>query len=325
MSQPALALLRTQDPSCCIDVFAAAWVAPVYRRMREVRQVVENPFAHGDLALNKRRRVGHELKKADYDRVIVLPNTLKSGLVPWFAGIPQRTGYLGEQRFGLLNDLRRFDPRITPRLVDRYAALAAARAGMPLAPTPNPRLIADPQNRSRVLERLNLAGCQALAALCPGAEYGPAKRWPAAHYSALASRLIADGYTVCIIGSSKDAAIGEEITALAPGVHNLCGKTTLEESVDLLSAMALTVTNDSGLMHVAAALDIPVIAVFGSSSPSYTPPLSTKAHIVRLELECSPCLQRECPLGHLRCLKELLPEQVYGIVHTNIVSPKSLP
>lgn len=318
LSQPVLALLQAQAPGCEIDVLAPTWVAPLYRRMAQVRTVITSPFRHGDLALASRWRLGGSLRNARYERAVVLPNTLKSALAPWFAGIPCRTGYLGEQRYGVLNDVRRNPVGKRERLVDHYAALVKEKE----EPTPEPKLQAHPEARTQLLRKLDIETTQAVVVMCPGAEYGPAKRWPAEHFAELARRLLADGYTVWLVGSPNDAAIGAAIAAQATQARNLCGRTTLEGAIDLISCASNVVTNDSGLMHVAAALGVPLVALFGSSSPDYTPPLSRWAHVARIAIECSPCFQRECPLGHFRCLKELSPERVYLMLRSDLTSPK---
>ncbi|HTY98650.1 MAG TPA: lipopolysaccharide heptosyltransferase II, partial [Rhodocyclaceae bacterium] len=287
-----------------------AWSAPLLSRMPEVAQVIANPFGHGEFKLSARRRLGRQLAAAGYERAFVLPNSWKSALVPFFAGIGRRTGYTGEARVGLLNDRRRLDKAALPLLVERYAALAEP-AGAPLPrPLPQPRLTSSREQQAAARAALGLPSLGAPIVFCPGAEYGPAKRWPARHYAELARRLSAAG-PVWLVGSAKDAAVGEEIAGLSQGAAvNLCGRTDLAQAIDLLAAARLVVSNDSGLMHVAAALGRPLAALFGSSSPAYTPPLSPKARILSLALECSPCFKRECPLGHLKCLNELTPDRV---------------
>jgi heptosyltransferase-2 len=236
---------------------------------------------------------------------------MKSALVAWHAGIPVRTGYRGEMRFGLLNDLRPLDRRALPLIVERYAGLAQPK-GEPLArPLPQPRLAVDEGNRAATLARLGLATAKPIAVFAPGAEYGPAKRWPARHFADLAKALAARGDQVWLLGSAKDAPIAAEIQALSGGsCVDLAGKTTLDEAIDLMSLASSVVSNDSGLMHVAAALDRPMASLFGSSSPQFTPPLSAKARVITLRLSCSPCFARECPLGHLNCLVQIEPRRV---------------
>jgi heptosyltransferase-2 len=306
LSQPLLARLKERDPSGSIDVLAPPWVLPVYSRMPEAAQTLALPFGHGELRLAERRRFAKAL--AAYDRALVLPNTLKSALVPWHAGIPVRTGYRGEMRYGLLNDLRALDPAALALIVERYAALAQPRGEILERPVPEPRLSIDATRRAAALARLGLDASKPVAAFAPGAEYGPAKRWPARHFAALAKMLAARGDSVWLLGSTKDAPVTAEIQALSGGACvDLAGKTTVDEAIDLLSLASRVVSNDSGLMHVAAALDRPMAALFGSSSPEFTPPLSKKARVITLRLSCSPCFARECPLGHLNCLVQLEP------------------
>jgi len=260
------------------------------------RSIVAN-FGHGELKFNQRRRLAHELKPERYDQAIVLPNSLKSALIPLLAGIPLRTGFRGEMRYGLLNDLRRLDENALPRMVQRFAALALDRHAHLPPSLPAPRLMARFITPEKTVLNQILTKNQPLAVFCPGAEYGPAKRWPAEHFGALARQAVEKGYAVCLVGSPKDAAIGEDIVRASGGACvNLCGKTTLEEAID---------------MHVAAALDRPLLALYGSSSPAFTPPLSDKAKIIKIDIACSPCFKRECPLGHFKCMRELTPQQVW--------------
>jgi heptosyltransferase-2 len=234
-------------------------------------------------------------------------------LPPWFAGIPSRTGFRGEARWGLLNDLRTLDTQAMPQMEDRFAALAFPPGiGLP-SPLPRPALHSTAAQQQQLLTRLGIDFSKPAVAFCPGAEYGPAKRWPERHFAALARLLAARGYAIWLVGSPKDHAVAETIAQDAQGLcTNLCGKTDIAEATDLLAAARLVVTNDSGLMHVAAAVGRPVIALYGSSSPLFTPPLSADARIVTLNLECSPCFKRICPLGHLKCLNELAPERVFA-------------
>jgi heptosyltransferase-2 len=309
LSHPLLVRLKQRDPHGAIDVLAPPWALPVYHRMPEVAATIAMPFAHGALELGARRRFANALPP--YDRAIVLPNTFKSALIPWHADIPVRTGFRGEMRYGLLNDLRALDEEKLPLIVERYAALAQP-AGEELArPLPEPRLRVDDAARRATAARHGIDLARPVAVFAPGAEFGPAKRWPPRHFAQLAKTLAARGYQVWLMGSQKDGAITAEIQALSGDLcRDFAGRTTLDEAIELMSFAARVVTNDSGLMHIAAALDRPTAAIFGSSSPAFTPPLSAHARIISLKLECSPCFQRECPLGHTNCLVTLEPARV---------------
>lgn len=309
LTQPLLRRLKARDAGAAIDVLAPPWTRAVFERMPEVDAVHDLPFAHGELALGRRFALARRLARGGYTQAIVLPNSFKSALIPFAARIPLRTGFVGEARGCLLNDARRLDRAALPLMVERFAVLADApgAAVRPLAPL---ALTVDAAARDATLGKLGLAATPRVAVLCPGAEYGPAKRWPAEYFGELARRFAAGGWQVWIAGSAKDAAIGTAIAAAGAGV-NLCGKTTLAEAIDLMSCADCVVSNDSGLMHVAAALNRPLIALYGSSSPAFTPPLSAQAHIVKIEIACSPCFKRECPLGHFNCMRQLTPDQVW--------------
>ncbi len=311
MAQPMLMRLKQRFPDAIIDVYAPPWVAPLLRRMPEVHEVIINPFGHGQVRLRDRWHSARQLRARGYDQALVLPNSLKSALLPFFAGIPQRTGFVGEMRYGLLNDTHSLDELATPLMVERFARLAEPKKQALTRPLPSPALRVNTEQRDTTLMRLNLSIQAPIIAFCPGAEYGPAKRWPEQHFATLAKALHAQGFQIWLIGSNKDQALGEALNSHSDGLcQNLCGKTNLDEAVDLLSCASAVVSNDSGLMHVAAALDRPLIAIYGSSSPDFTPPLSPKARIVSLNLECSPCFKRECPLGHLDCLRKLEPSVI---------------
>lgn len=310
MMQPLLMRLRELYPQAEIHVLAPAWSAPLLARMPEVAATIENPFAHGKFDWAGRKALGCRLAEADFQQAYVLPNSWKSALVPFFAKIPERIGYHGEARYVLLN--RRFPKSSLPRLVDRYAALA----GEFTTPTPEPRLTSTPEQQCAARAALGLpTDVSPPVVFCPGAEYGPAKRWPVHHFASLARKLGADGTAIWIIGSDKDRAVGDAIAHHSAGTAlNLCGRTSLEQAIDLIASARAVVSNDSGLMHVAAALDRPLVALYGSSSPGYTPPLSARATILSLGLDCSPCFKRECPLAlpeTMRCLEDISPEQVY--------------
>jgi heptosyltransferase-2 len=289
MAQPLLTRLKQSGST--IEVLAPEWVAPVVRRMPEVDQVIAAPFRHGPLQLGARWRLGRELKRRGYDSAIVLPNTWKSALVPFLAGIPRRVGYVGEFRYGLLNSTRRKADAPMPL---HYARLA----GEPGNELPRAQLKVSSSEIEETKRRFGIP--ERYVVLCPGAEYGPAKRWP--FFRELAERIAT---TILILGSAND----REAAAGIPGT-NLVGKTSLDEAIRLIAGAEAVVSNDSGLMHVAAALGRPQVALFGSSSPVHTPPASAKARVLWLRLECSPCFARECPLGHFRCMKEISVEQV---------------
>ncbi len=312
MTQPLYRRLHELNPGCRIDVFAPKWSMAVFERMPEISQILENPFAHGALQLRRRWQLGKELGQRGYDQVIVLPGSFKSALIARASGIRRRTGYVGESRYPLLNDIRKLNKAALPLMVDRYTALAYPK-NQPFEPRPDfPKLSIAEASRQAALAKHQLNAERPIAAFCPGAEYGPAKRWPPRHFAALAKRYAAEGHQIWLFGSAKDFPIAEEVQQLSGSLCvNLCGQTSLSEAIDLLSLAQIVVCNDSGLMHLAAALDRPLAAVYGSSSPEHTPPLSPHAQVVSLRLECSPCFKRECPLGHTDCLNKLEPDLVH--------------
>jgi heptosyltransferase II len=310
MAQSLFITLKARFPDADIDVLAPAWSRPLLARMPQVNSAVTLPLEHGDLGWGVRRRLGVTLY-GRYQRAIVLPRSWKSALVPAFANIPTRTGYRGEFRYGLINDMRKLDKKQLTQTVQRYVALGLPKDAPLPPPIPQPKLRVDLDNQRLQLDlnRLNLD--KPVVALLPGAEYGPAKRWPIERYAELAKRLKASGRQVWVFGSAKENDLGEAIVqAAGEGTVNLCGQTKLVDAVDLMALAECAVSNDSGLMHIAGAVGLRLVALYGSSSPDYTPPLTDKAEVVYLRLSCSPCFERVCPLGHFNCMMQMGVEDV---------------
>lgn len=305
MAQSLYRMLSARDPMPEVHVLAPAWSLPLVERMPAVSQGIAIDVGHGRLGLGQRLAIAHSLRSVGYDRAIVLPRSLKSALVPFLAGIPRRTGFRGEWRYGLINDMRPFDPSVLDKTVLRFLALGLESPDEPLPEILEPRLSVDEAARAALLARLELDASQPAIALMPGAEYGPAKQWPAERFGRLAAALCERGFSVWVLGSEKERPLGDTIRAESPAARNLCGRTTLPEVVDLLSATEAAVSNDSGLMHVAAAVDTHVVAIYGSSSPSFTPPLTERKSVLYENLSCSPCFERRCPLKHLNCLRNI--------------------
>ncbi|PQJ65366.1 lipopolysaccharide heptosyltransferase II [Vibrio jasicida] len=321
MSQSLYIVLKQQHPESQIDVIAPGWCKPILERMPEIHQAIEMPLGHGEFNLLGRREIGKSLREKQYDHAYVLPNSAKSALIPWFANIPQRTGWKGEMRYGLLNDLRP-NKKSFQYMVERYVALAYPKVEMldssslgGLETLPRPSLSIDKKTQQETLNKFSLDQTLPVIGLCPGAEFGPAKKWPETHYAEVASAMANAGKQVWLFGSQKDLETCNNIKQLVPQehrhqIHVLAGQTSLIEAVDLLAACQTVVANDSGLMHVAAAVGCNVVAVYGSTSPKYTPPLAEKVEIVHTDIDCRPCFKRECEFKHLKCLTELSPKQV---------------
>ncbi|MBH2799130.1 ADP-heptose--LPS heptosyltransferase RfaF [Serratia marcescens] len=320
MSQSLYRTLKAEYPSAEIDVMAPAWCRPLLVRMPEVNQALAMPLGHGALGLGERRRLGRALRANRYDRAYVLPNSFKSALVPFFADIPQRTGWRGEMRYGLLNDVRVLDKAAFPLMVQRYVALAYDKGRVQRAddlPQPLlwPQLRVSDEEIAETTSAFNLTDSRPIVGFCPGAEFGPAKRWPHYHYAALAQRLIESGYQIALFGSAKDHEAGEQIrAALQEDARDFClnlaGKTQLEQAVILIAACRAVVSNDSGLMHVAAALNKPLIALYGPSSPDFTPPLSDKARVIRLISGYHKVRKGDAEQGYHQSLIDIQPQQV---------------
>lgn len=312
LAQSLFKTLKASQPDCTIDVAAPAWTLPLLERMPEVANAIALPFKHGELAFWKRIAFGRTLKNKGYTQGIILTNSFKSALLPWAAGIPRRTSFLGEMRYGLINDIRPLDKSILKMTVQRFVTLGLAPAASLPQTLPRPALTADLAHAHALCQTLQIPALQSpVLGLCPGAEYGEAKRWPAEHYAEVANAAIAKGWQVWLFGSDKDIPVTTQINQLTQNnCLNLGGKTKLGDAIDLMALCHTVVSNDSGLMHVAAALDKKLIAIFGSSDPYHTPPMHPDAVIEYLKLDCSPCFERQCPLGHLNCLVQIKPHTV---------------
>jgi heptosyltransferase-2 len=310
MTEPLMRRLHARGER--LTVGALPWVAPVYRAMPQVDEVIDLPFAHGGLQWRARRDMAAQLR-GRFDVAYVCPNSLKSALLPWWANIAKRIGYHGEARWGVLSQrLPNPGKSERPPMVAFYSALSGESDLL----NDVPRLAIAQEHVGAVLAELRLQTGNYVV-MAPGAEYGSAKRWPARHFAMLASEL---PVTAVLLGSAKEAALCEEIAQGAGPDRclSLAGKTSLDQALALIAGARAMVSNDSGLMHVAAALQVPQVALFGSSSPLHTPPLSPQAHVIWLKddpnyqppLDCAPCFQRECPLGHTRCLVDIVPAEV---------------
>lgn len=307
MAQSLFIALKSQHDNAIIDVLALAWTKPLLDRMPEVNHAISMPISHGVFGLRVRHALGKQLQTSQYDQAIVLPNSWKSALIPWFANIPLRTGWKGEVRYGLLNDIRTLDKQALPMMVQRFVSLAYPARQSAVAPTyPIPKMVAN----QAFFDLPPLKPAQKRLILCPGAEFGPAKQWPAQSYADVANESIQQQWQVLVLGSEADKKIANDIESLTQSKSkttfiNLCGLTQLDEAIDLLATADTVISNDSGLMHIAAALRKPLITIYGPTSPGFTPPLSDNAQCVQIEVECGPCFQRTCPETHHRCMIDI--------------------
>ena len=325
-TQPLLANLKVLYPDSKINILASNWVAPVYRACSEVHEVIEAKFEHKKLQWKLRKEIAKEIEAKNYQACFVLPNSFKSALIPWLANIPFRIGYRGELRFGLINLALDNPSKVNrPPMVEHYLVLSQLLKDDESIPLDKlvPKLNVSGAAKEQVGQKLQDANINRdfIYAICPGAEYGPSKRWPTEHFAVLAQQLIKQNSNnqIVLLGGKNDYSLAQEITSqskLVSNIHNWCGNTSLDEAIALIGMSKAVVSNDSGLMHIAAALQIPQVAIFGSSDPAHTPPLSDRAKIMWLNMSCSPCHKRVCPLGHLSCLKDILPEQVLATLNT---------
>jgi len=304
MAQALFKAIKLRYPQTRIDVLAPQWSSSLTARMPEISASIPMALKHGEFGFSERRKLAKKLESEHYQRCFVLPNSWKSALIPFLAKIPNRIGWRGEWRYGLLNDVRVLDKQRYPLMVERYLALANEKD----APIPSirPSLVAEKQNTELALSKYELTLDKPILVLCPGAEFGPSKRWPEEHYAAFANSYILKGWQVWIFGSAKDTEVAKKIQAQTQNqAIDLTGRTSLGDAIDLMSLAKLVLTNDSGLMHIAAALDVPLVAAYGSTSPGFTPPLGDKVKILQEKIACSPCFKRTCPLQHHQCMQRL--------------------
>lgn len=310
MAQTLFKIIKQQSPDCVIDVLAPDWSRSLTARMPEVNLAIPMPVGHGKLNLLTRYRLAKSLRK-QYDEAYVLPNSFKSALIPFWAKTPKRVGWRGEWRYGVLNDVRPLDKQRYPLMIERFIALAfPKKADLPQS-LPHPKLQVNAENLKSAKQKFGLDTAHPVAILCPGAEFGPSKRWPEQYYAEVANGLLQHGWQVWLFGSAKDAPVTAAIQAATKnGCTDLAGKTNLAEAIDLMSLADLVISNDSGLMHIAAAMNRRLIAIYGSTDPSFTPPLGDQVEIIQTDEPCSPCFKRTCPLSHHACMQGIKPNKV---------------
>jgi len=326
MAQSLFKLLKIRNPQSELHVLASPWTKQLLQTMPEIAQIIDMPLGHGVFAFTARYQLGKSLRNSGYEQAILLPNSFKSALIPFFAKIPLRTGWRGEMRYGLLNDHRILNKKNYPLMVQRYLALAFENNAEPLSEFPYPQLSVGLVEKDQLLNQFSLELHKPVMVICPGAEYGPSKRWPENYYAELVDEKTRKGWQVWLMGSAKDKQVTdllvEQVTdENKSSVYNLAGATNLAQAIQLMALADVVVTNDSGLMHIAAALSRPLVVVYGSTSPEHTPPLTHQVKIVTLGLDCSPCFERECPKTHNNCMKELLPEKVIAAVNQLVANP----
>ena len=315
MAQTLYKRIKKELPSSQIDVMSPHWSLSLLERMPEVCKKIVSPFSHGETKLLERYRLGQGLKKENYDRAIVLTNSLKSSLIPYFARIGVRTGWLGEFRYGLINDIRSSKKLKKSLMIEKFAALSLYEENYSIENLTFPELEINFANQRNFLEEFSIDYSKNTMAICPGAEFGPSKRWPAEYYAEIAKFYVNKGWNVLCIGSKNDEDIGIEIGSLNnlgcnESFINLIGKTSLQDAIDILAFTEKVVTNDSGLMHIAAAVKTPLVALYGPSSPEYTPPLISKKKILRKTQGYEKVRYGSNEKGYHQSLLDIKPEEV---------------
>ena len=319
MAQTLFLAIKAQNPDAVIDVLAPEWSKPLLLRMKEVRNSIGMPLQHGELKLKTRYKIAKTLRNENYTHAYVLPNSFKSALIPFWAKIPERIGWRGEMRYIVLNDVRILDKNLYPLMVQRYVALVDPNNALSKETLPKPKLTVPEEALKNTLQRYRLDLEKPRLVLCPGAEFGRSKKWPEKYYATVANRFLEKDWVVWLLGSPKDIPVGQAINAATKSrCIDLTGKTNLSEAIDLLSLASVVLSNDSGLMHIAASLDKPLVAVYGSTDPGFTPPLGEKVRILQETLSCRPCFKRDCPLTHHHCMLKLTPDKVIRSIETMV-------
>lgn len=315
MAQSLFKTILSQSPTTLIDVIAPQWSLALTRRMPEVNKGIVSPIKHGEFGIMKRFQLSEWIRPNKYDQAIVMTRSWKAALIPWFAGIPIRTGYRGEMRYCLINDMRLLETKTLNQTVKRFVALGSLSSQLPAYEVPS--LSVSSVNVELIINKLNLDLKKPIMAIMPGAEYGPAKQWPADYFSTVVQTYLSKDWNVIILGSQKDKEVASEIKSsisldISDGLYDLTGMTTLLDAIDLLSVSKVALTNDSGLMHIAAAVSTPLIALYGPTNPEFTPPLSKNSKVLRKITGYIRDRQGTERSGYHKSLIDLKPEEVLG-------------
>ena len=316
MAQSLFKNLKEQYPNCIIHVLAPKSSLALTTFMPEVSKAILGDFKHNKFNFFKRIKLGKCLRKNNYTHAIVLPNSWKSSIVPFAAGISIRRGWLGEQRYLLLNQYKKLNKNLFPLMIDRFNALTTSKFNASIDPRNlYPEFIIPNDVTTNIIKKFNINNLQEkIITICPGAEFGPAKKWPSQYFAQFTNFYIKQGFRVWILGGPNDIETSKEILKEVNNLNQIedyTGKTTLIEAIALLNLSKAILSNDSGLMHAASALKKKVLVIYGSTSNKFTPPLSQSAEIIYNEdINCRPCFKRVCPLEHTNCLRDLNPSLV---------------
>jgi heptosyltransferase-2 len=315
-------LLRQRLPARPVDVLTTTLCAPLLDYMPGVRKGIVWDLPRKRLAFGEHRALAARLALEHYGSVLVMPRTWKSALAPFLAGIPERTGFAGEGRLWLLNDIR-FGERRLPRMIERCAALALPRGATLPSDWPMPELAVPAAAAADWRVKRGLPeDARPVVALAPGA-VGPSKRWPVANYAELAQKLTAKGLSVWVLGSETEQPLAAEIAAAAgPRARDLTSS-DLRNAILALKLASAAVSNDSGLVHVSAAIGTPTIGIFGPTSPWHWAPLNPLAAVIETltEVPCRPCHKPQCRVGHHRCMRDIPVGQVFEALRRALASP----